>query len=204
MLQRASGLMAGAFLPNLQAPPSGGGSLAASSAGMTALSAYMAAARTRPLPGPVLEKVKHHVLDTCAAMISGADLPPGRAAIDFAHAYGGSPIATVAASGQRLGPIEAAMVNGVMAHADETDDSHAPSVWHPGCAVVPAALATGERFAIDGQHFLRSVALGGPKVIVQIGVRDDDVQVLAAPPLNTSPVGNGQITELAGAIVAVA
>jgi len=161
MLQRASGLMAGAaFLPNLQAPLSGGGSPAASSAAMTALSAYMAAARTRPLPSPVLEKVKHHVLDTCAAMISGADLPPGRAAIEFAHAYGGSPIATVAASGQRLGPIEAAMVNGVMAHADETDDSHAPSVWHPGCAVVPAALATGERFAIDGQHFVRSVALG--------------------------------------------
>jgi hypothetical protein len=35
-----------AFLPNLQAPPSGGGSPAAASAGMTVLSAYMAAART--------------------------------------------------------------------------------------------------------------------------------------------------------------
>ena len=95
MLQRASGLMAGAaFLPNLvpnsQAPASGGGSPAASSAAMTALSAYMADARSRPLPDPVIEKAKHHVLDTCAAMISGADLPPGRAAIDFARAYGGS------------------------------------------------------------------------------------------------------------------
>ena len=43
-----------------------------------------------------------------------------------------------------LGPIDAALANGVLAHADETDDSHAPSQSHPGCAVVPAALAAGE------------------------------------------------------------
>jgi hypothetical protein len=35
----------------------------------------------------------------------------------------------------------------------------------------------------------------GPKVIVQIGVRDGDVQYLAARPLSTSPAGGGQITE---------
>jgi hypothetical protein len=35
----------------------------------------------------------------------------------------------------------------------------------------------------------------GPKVIVQIGVRDCDVQVLAAMPLSTSPAGNGQISK---------
>jgi len=51
------------------------------------------------------------------------------------------------------------MTNGVLAHADETDDSHAPSQSHPGCAVVPAALAAGERFGISGAHFLRAVTL---------------------------------------------
>ena len=39
------------------------------------------------------------------------------------------------------GPMEAALVNGVLAHSDETDDSHGPSQSHPGAAVVPAALA---------------------------------------------------------------
>jgi len=56
--------------------------------------------------------------------------------------------------------LKRAMVNGVTAHSDETDDSNGPSHSHPGCAVVPAALAAGERFAISGSQFLRAVALG--------------------------------------------
>ncbi|HEV3061068.1 MAG TPA: MmgE/PrpD family protein [Vicinamibacterales bacterium] len=138
--------------PQVVSPPAG--------PAMRALSDYMSAALARPLPADVLEKAKQHVLDTCAAMISGAELAPGRAALGFAKAYGGPATATVVASPLRIGAIEAALVNGVLAHADETDDSHAPSVWHPGCAVVPAALAAGEHFGIEGAHFLRAVVLG--------------------------------------------
>jgi 2-methylcitrate dehydratase PrpD len=126
---------------------------------MTRLSAYMSEVAERPLPAEVMEKVKHHLLDTFAAMISGAELAPGRAAVQFARAYGGAKVATVAASQIVCGPIEAALANGVLAHADETDDSW-PNGWHPGCNVVPAALAVGEQFGISGAHFLRAVALG--------------------------------------------
>jgi 2-methylcitrate dehydratase PrpD len=60
----------------------------------------------------------------------------------------------------------------MLAHSDETDDSHAPSHSHPGCAVVPAALAAGERFGIDGARLSRAVALGydvGPRVTLTLG-----------------------------------
>jgi 2-methylcitrate dehydratase PrpD len=127
---------------------------------MATLSTYMAQARTRPLPDEVTEKAKQHILDTLAAMISGADLPPGRAAIRFAKAYGGDKVSTVVASNILCGAIEAALTNGTLAHSDETDDSHAPSQSHPGCAVVPAALATAEQFGGDGVQFVRAVALG--------------------------------------------
>src|SRR6266436_5914796 len=127
---------------------------------MRRLSTYMSEASGRALPDEVTEKTKQHILDTLAAMISGSELTPGRAALQFTAAYGGKEVATVAASKIICGPIEAAMANGVLAHADETDDSHAPSQSHPGCAVVPAALAAGERFGISGTHFLRAVALG--------------------------------------------
>ena len=40
-----------------------------------------------------------------------------------------------------------------MAHADETDDSHNASRSQPGCAVVPAAFAAGEEFAVSGARF---------------------------------------------------
>ena len=140
---------------------------------MAALSTYMAAARERDLPNDVIEKTKHHVLDTLAAMISGSRLVPGLAAIRFARAYAGQRIATVVGSDVRCGAIEAALANGVLAHADETDDSHAPSLSHPGCAVLPAALAAGEQFGIGGVHFLRAVALGydiGPRITMCLGV----------------------------------
>src|SRR5258705_4076086 len=62
---------------------------------MAALSRYMAAARERPLPADVLEAVKQHVLDTFAAMVSGSELPPGKAPLSFAAAHPGKPVATV-------------------------------------------------------------------------------------------------------------
>src|SRR5712664_1512497 len=139
---------------------------------MDALSTYMSEAAKHPLPEEVAEKAKHHILDTLAAMISGSNLLPGQRAIQFARAYGGKEVSTVAASNISCGPIEAALANGVLAHADETDDSHAPSQSHPGCAVVPAALAAGEQFGIGGTHFIRAVTLGydiGPRVTMTLG-----------------------------------
>ena len=139
---------------------------------MTELSGYMSEARSRMLPDEVTEKAKHHILDTLAAMVSGSELPPGRVALRFARAYGGEKVATVVASKVLCGPIEAALANGILAHSDETDDSHALSAGHPGCAIIPAALALGEQFGVDGTLFLRAVVLGydiGTRVTMALG-----------------------------------
>jgi 2-methylcitrate dehydratase PrpD len=111
---------------------------------MAKLSAYMAEARNRALPEKVVQERKHHILDTFAAMVSGSELLPGRLAIQFARSYGGQKIATVVASPILCGPIEAAFANGELAHSDETDDDFTTGGAHPGCAVVPAALASGD------------------------------------------------------------
>ena len=139
---------------------------------MQQLSAYMGAASTRPLPEEVVEKAKQHILDTFAAMISGSTLPPGKAALEFARAYGGKEIASVVASKIVCGPIEAAFANGVLAHSDETDDSHGPSRSHPGVSTVPAGFASGEQYAISGAQFIRAVTLGydiGTRVSMSLG-----------------------------------
>jgi 2-methylcitrate dehydratase PrpD len=139
---------------------------------MAALSEYMAAAAARELPEPVTARTKEVILDTLAAMISGSELPPGRFAIRFARSYGGEKASTVVASEIACGPIEAALANGILAHSDETDDTHPPSQSHPGSSVVPSALAVGEKFGIDGTRMLRAVALGydvGPRVTETLG-----------------------------------
>src|SRR5262247_1120396 len=124
------------------------------------LSSYIAAALRRRLPPPVVEKTKHHILDTLAAMISGSRLLPGKKAIAYAKTLGGVKEACVVGSKVVTTAINAALANGMLAHADETDDSHAPSLTHPGCGILPAALAMAERERRNGAVFLRAVALG--------------------------------------------
>ena len=127
---------------------------------MQQLSAYIAQARKRPLPPAVLEKTKHHILDTIAAMVSGAPLLPGRKGIAHVKTLGGAKEACVIGSRIVTSAANAALANGMSAHADETDDSHAPSLTHPGCGIVPAALAVAEKESQTGQALLRAVALG--------------------------------------------
>jgi len=139
---------------------------------MTALSEYMSAAGGRPLPVDTTEHAKHHVLDTLASMISGSELLPGQAAQRYLRAHGAKGSATIVATALSAAPGDAALANGVMAHADETDDSHNASRSHPGCAVVPAALAVGEELGVDGARFLRAVTLGydvGTRVVMAMG-----------------------------------
>ncbi|MBI1965893.1 MAG: MmgE/PrpD family protein [Betaproteobacteria bacterium] len=127
---------------------------------MRELSEYIAGALKRPLPEAVKEKTRHHVLDTIAAMVSGSRLLPGKKAIAYAKKLGGTKEACVAGSRLVTTAQHAALANGMLAHADETDDSHAPSLSHPGCAIVPAALAMAEREGRGGRDLLRAVALG--------------------------------------------
>jgi 2-methylcitrate dehydratase PrpD len=142
------------------------------SAPMVKLSTYMAAAGDRALPESVVENAKCHILDTFAAMVSGSGLAPAKAAYGFAKSFGGDTTATIAASSMTTDPITAALVNGMLSHSDETDDSNEFSQSHPGCAVVPAAFAAGEKFGIDGTRFLRAVTLGydvGPRMTMSFG-----------------------------------
>jgi 2-methylcitrate dehydratase PrpD len=124
------------------------------------LSEYIAGALVLALPDVVVEKARHHILDTLAAMVSGTELKPGRLAIGYATAQAGAPEASIVGTRMRTSAVNAALANGMLAHADETDDSHAPSRTHPGCAVVPAALAIAERIHASGEAFLRAVVLG--------------------------------------------
>jgi len=127
---------------------------------MQALAAYIAGALKTAPPKEVVEKTKHHVLDTIAAMVSGSRLLPGTKAIAYVRRLGGAPEACVIGSRILASAEHAALANGMLGHADETDDSHAPSLCHPGCAIVPAALAMAERERRGGIELLRAVALG--------------------------------------------
>jgi 2-methylcitrate dehydratase PrpD len=130
------------------------------SAVMQTVARYIVEAAGKPLPDAVIEKTKHHLLDTLASMISGSHLPPGEKAIAYIKAQGGTKEASIPGSRIVTTVVNAALAGGMLAHADETDDSHAPSLTHPGCAIIPAALAMAERQSASGTVLLRAIALG--------------------------------------------
>lgn len=137
-----------------------------------ALSRYIAGAIRRPLPAAVAECARHHLVDTISAMVSGAKLLPGRRAISYVASLGGTPEAGVVGSRIVTSAINAALANGMLAHADETDDNHQASYSHPGCGVVAAALAMAEREAQGGTAFLRAIVLGydiGCRLVMTFG-----------------------------------
>jgi 2-methylcitrate dehydratase PrpD len=66
----------------------------------------------------------------------------------------------------------AAFANGMLAHADETDDSHKVSRSHIGCSTVPTALAMAERHGAAGGALLQALVLGydvGARVMFALG-----------------------------------
>ncbi len=140
-----------------------------------ALSSYIAASGEAELPDAVIKKAKHHILDTLGAIICGSNLKPGRLAKAFAGQQGGAPEAQVAGSSVVTTAINAAFAMAIMAHSDETDDSHERAGMHPGCAIVPAALAVADREGADGLRFLKGVVAGydvGCRVTQALGVEN--------------------------------
>ena len=124
------------------------------------LARYMAQARSQPLPDGAVLACKHRILDTLAAMVSGARMKPGLMAVDYVRGLGGTAQASVVAAGFRTNAANAALANAMCAHADETDDFEPVTKAHPGCSAVPAALALAEKNGASGEAFIRAVALG--------------------------------------------
>ena len=111
------------------------------------------------MPARVERAAKQRILDTLSAIVSGAQPEARRVTIDYVRALGGrrgmrrdDDIVTTA--------VNAAFANGMFAHADETDDFHPFTKAHPGCSVVPAALAMAERERASGAALIRAVVLG--------------------------------------------
>ena len=124
------------------------------------LSTYIASALHVELPEPIMERAKLHIVDTFAAMISGSRLLPGIRAIRHVQALGGTEEAGVMGTRIVTSTLNAALANGMFGHADETDDTHPPSLTHPGTSVIPAALAIGEMRTLTGLQVLRAIVLG--------------------------------------------
>jgi 2-methylcitrate dehydratase PrpD len=148
-------------------PPAGPGAVAQGAGESTpiapataAIADYVSGALDRELPAEVAGRTKVHVLDTLAAMVSGSRLKPGSLAARYVESLGGHPHAIVIGTDILTSAVNAALANGMAAHADETDDTNPVGPVHLGCAALSAALATAEIAGRTGRDLLRAVTVG--------------------------------------------
>src|SRR5262249_6143021 len=99
-------------------------------------------------------------LDTVGVMIAGA----GGEVATHAEAMLASvrPAGPVPVPGRarRADLLDAAFLGGTAAHGLELDDGHTKGSVHPGCAVVPAALASGFAAKVSGCALIEAVVAG--------------------------------------------
>jgi 2-methylcitrate dehydratase PrpD len=112
------------------------------------------------LPDWVFHEAKRALVNILAVSISAQNAAPVVALTAWADAEGAASRATVVASGLRTSPTIAALVNGYMAHIQDYDDTHFPSVLHPTAPVWPAVLALAEDIAASGRDALAAFAIG--------------------------------------------
>ncbi|MPZ60841.1 MAG: MmgE/PrpD family protein [Propionibacteriales bacterium] len=124
------------------------------------IAAFAATSTYDDLPADVVDSVKMRVLDTLGIAVAASPLDTSRAARAWAVEQGGAEMASAVGVAHRLPAALAGLVNGVLAHSLDYDDTHLPSVLHPSAAVVPAALAAAERTGADGRRLIHAIAVG--------------------------------------------
>ncbi|MCF4164880.1 MmgE/PrpD family protein [Zavarzinia compransoris] len=103
--------------------------------------------RAKPITAADRAAAALFVLDALANALAGRTTEAGAVLTDWAGAE-------TRDTGGR------AFVFGALTHILEVDDLHRASVVHPGCVVVPAALALATRLEVSGHAFLDAVLWG--------------------------------------------
>jgi 2-methylcitrate dehydratase PrpD len=121
--------------------------------------------RHAALPDEVRHYARRHLLDTVGVMIAGAGgdvATRAEAVLAAARPAGRIPVPGRA---RRADVIDAAFLGGTAAHGIELDDGFRQGSVHPGCVVVPAALALGYDRRADGPALLEAIVAGYETVI---------------------------------------
>ncbi|MBV9120733.1 MAG: MmgE/PrpD family protein [Chloroflexi bacterium] len=133
------------------------------------LSAFADWVSPERMPPEVTASVKDRVLDTLGICLAAHAQGLGDGVTQIVASWTGTSEATLVGSEIRVPTPSAALLNGVLAHSLDFDDTHLPSVLHPSAAIVPAALAIGESQGAGGADVLAAAAVG-IEITVRIGM----------------------------------
>ena len=126
------------------------------------LSTFVAGCRVEALPSDIVARTKLLVLDLVGnAVRARHDAESTPALLAAVQALGlGNGSARVFADPSGYAPAGGALINAVLGHSLDFDDTHAKAVVHPGAPIIPAALAAAEMTGASGAETLAAVVAG--------------------------------------------
>ena len=126
------------------------------------ISTFVADIRLDRLPSDVVARAKLLLLDLVGNIVrarhDAESTPPLLAAARALGVAAGN--AAVFGDTARYTPAGAAFLNAALGHSLDFDDTHAAGSLHPGCPVIPAALAAGEMVGASGADVLAAIIAG--------------------------------------------
>jgi 2-methylcitrate dehydratase PrpD len=111
------------------------------------------------MPRDAVEKAKRTALDCLGAALAGVTEPVSQAITGYVTKLGGPPQASLFGTDLKASVPDAALANGVIAHALDYDDCGV-KIGHPSVLVFPAVLSLGEHLGASGQDILTAYILG--------------------------------------------
>jgi 2-methylcitrate dehydratase PrpD len=111
------------------------------------------------IPRDAVEKAKRTALDCLGAALAGVAEPVSQTITGYVTNLGGPPQASVFGAGIKVSVPDAALANGVIAHALDYDDCGV-KIGHPSVLVLPAVLSLGEHLRASGRDILTAYIVG--------------------------------------------
>lgn len=125
-----------------------------------ALAHFVVTTEPSHLPADIIHEAKRTLINILGVALSASRADSSLALTDWARRRGGDPRATVLGGNLRTDASTTAFVNAYLAHLQDYDDTHFPTVLHPSAPVWPAALAVCETQHRSGLDALAAFALG--------------------------------------------
>jgi 2-methylcitrate dehydratase PrpD len=133
-----------------------------------ALAEFAGALRYEDIPAPVVELAKLLILDALGCALAATRYEFAKATLAGARALGGDGPCAVIGNAARLPLRDAALVNGVLLHGLDFDDSNFLGILHPTVACLPAALGVGQSLGASGREVLTAY-VAGMETAIRIG-----------------------------------
>jgi 2-methylcitrate dehydratase PrpD len=136
-------------------PQSAGGALISEE-----LARFVGAYATTAIPAAVTARGKHLILDAVGIALASTGYDFAHRAMTAVSGLAGSGDFAVIGMPARLPLRDAALINGILVHGLDFDDTHSGGVIHATASVLPTVLAVGAQQRANGREMLAAYVLG--------------------------------------------